>query len=798
MKILISFLGAALVVATVATTLILSLRPNAPQESMPLEQAKADGDPLAFDDIIQGKFYARTFNGKWWSDNEIQYKNSDGDLVLWNVETNTTKVLVSHEILSKFEASRFLGFAPHSDSLLLMASHVTPIWRHSFEANYVVYDALEDKSYPIFPQGSSADVKLQFASWANHPSENRLVFIHENNLFYKTDPKSADSEMQVTTDGVVDTIYNGKPDWVYEEEVLSSNNAIHISGDGKYLAFARFDDSAVEEFHYTKFGEPSDPYGNKYPNEIMVKYPKTGSSNPTVQFLVKDLDAPEDDLMTVIPPTEVTAFGDFLYTVADWTRDGVFSIIWMNRVQTQSIVSECSLQGGQWECVKVYETEETNGWIDLFQPPVYKSDGKEMLLILPNEFEGLHYRHLAKINIQGEKTTFLSSGNYIVTGVILWNEVDGLIYFTGTESGVPGARHLYSVSDSGDNSEPTCITCGLVMPSSGEPCLYNVVYISTNAQYYVHVCQGPQIPEVALRTMGQDSRVVQVLEDNAALQSELSTKAVAERMYMEVDVANGFKAPVRLLLPAGYDAAAIKRYPMIVHVYGGPDSQEVDYRWSVGWGDYFVSNYDVVYASIDGRGTGGQSNEFLFEVFRSLGTVEMQDQISVSESLAQQFAFLDPSRFAIWGWSYGGYATAMTLIQDTADVFACGISVAPPTDWLFYDTVYTERYMGLPTPEDNMGGYNQSSLLNKVENLRGKQFLLNHGVADDNVHFQQSMMLIRALELADIHFEQISYPDSNHGISNGVSPFLYSELQRFFGQCLDFTPVEHKMDLTSH
>ena len=189
-----------------------------------------------------------------------------------------------------------------------------------------------------------------------------------------------------------------------------------------------------------------------------------------------------------------------------------------------------------------------------------------------------------------------------------------------------------------------------------------------------------------------------------------------------------------------------------------------------------------------GRGTGFKSNEYMFEVFHKLGTVEMQDQIAGAKQLLSQFSFLDDSKVGIWGWSYGGYATAMTLIQDWENVFKCGISTAPPTNWLFYDSMYTERFMGLPTPEDNLAGYESGSLLDKVEVLRGKKFQLNHGVADDNVHFQQSMLLIRALELENIDFEQNSYPDENHGLG-GVRKAVYTNFDQFWSDCFDYNIV---------
>jgi len=205
------------------------------------------------------------------------------------------------------------------------------------------------------------------------------------------------------------------------------------------------------------------------------------------------------------------------------------------------------------------------------------------------------------------------------------------------------------------------------------------------------------------------------------------------------------------------------------------------------------TNYGVVYAIIDPRGSGGQSNEFTFQTYRKFGTTEMTDTIAIAQALLDQFSFLDPSRAGVWGWSYGGYATLNILVYDDNNVFSCGgISVAPVTSWLLYDTIYTERYMGLPTEEDNLIGYETGGLLdaNRYKKLRDKRLQINHGVADDNVHYQHTMLLVRGLQLEDIQFEYRSFPDSNHGINNGVRRFLYHGFDDFWSQCFGYT-VNH-------
>lgn len=251
---------------------------------------------------------------------------------------------------------------------------------------------------------------------------------------------------------------------------------------------------------------------------------------------------------------------------------------------------------------------------------------------------------------------------------------------------------------------------------------------------------------------------IKVWQDNAGQLEQLHRFALPRVHNLRVTVAGGYQAAVRLLLPQEIDPTAddfSQQYAMVVDVYGGPNSVRVVDTFSLGYKDFLVTSRKVVYAYIDGRGSGNKGKDMLFTLNNKLGTVEIEDQISVAKYLQENLKFIDPKRTAIWGWSYGGYATAMTLATDTENVYQCGISVAPVTSWIYYDSIYTERYMGLPTVEDNLAGYNVSDVNRRAEDMKKHKFLLIHGNADDNVHFQQSMVLSRALVTADIDFEQV-------------------------------------------
>merc|ERR1711963_264760 len=626
----------------------------------------------------------------------------------------------------------------------------------------------------------------QYAQWV--PNTSMIVYVYENNVYLRKNVlDQSQDDVQLTNDGIKDTIYNGIPDWVYEEEILSTNKAMYFNGQGTRMAFAQFNDTEVMEFYYTKFGEPDNPLEVQYPEQIMLKYPKVGTPNPKIKMFVVNLDNEQMELESVIPPNDLPN-DDYIYTAVTWISDEELSVIWTNRVQNESSVSVCKADGSSWPCESVANPIQRKGWLDVFQPPQYSKDGKSYLQILPLKFGDLHYPHI-KVYTDNDEY-FVTNGEFVVTSILHWNENDAKVFFMGTGEKEPGSRHLYSANTDKNNIDIKCITCDLET-QRGNECKYNSIKMSTNAQYYVHSCLGPDIPEVVLRSVQDDHQVKYIFELNEDLETQLQNKAVSERMDITLTVGGEgglaeYQAPVVMRLPRGYDPA--KKYPLLLYVYGGPGSQNVDYKWGIGWADYLTSNYGIVYATIDGRGTGFKSNEYMFEVFHKLGTVEMQDQIAGAKQLLSQFSFLDDSKVGIWGWSYGGYATAMTLIQDRENVFKCGISTAPPTNWLFYDSMYTERFMGLSTPEDNLAGYESGSLLDKVEVLRGKKFQLNHGVADDNVHFQQSMLLIRALELENIDFEQNSYPDENHGLG-GVRKAVYTNFDQFWSDCFDYNIV---------
>ncbi|XP_054918009.1 prolyl endopeptidase FAP-like isoform X9 [Dermacentor andersoni] len=362
-------------------------------------------------------------------------------------------------------------------------------------------------------------------------------------------------------------------------------------------------------------------------------------------------------------------------------------------------------------------------------------------------------------------------------------------FYRSTREGRPGESHVYQVPFDKEGTQSVCLTCDL-----GDQCLYNNAWFSHDAEFYVLECLGPGVPWVALYSTA-DNKQLEMLESNAELRELVENRAMPQVRNLVAPLPDGYNASVRLLLPPGLRDEEVLKYPFLVHVYGGPGSQQVTELFRINWGHYLASRKGVVYGLVDGRGSGLQGDRRLHQVYRRLGTVEVEDQLRVARHLKNELSFISGEHTAIWGWSYGGYVSAMALANggpgnngnDTphesgSAVFQCAISVAPVSNWLYYDSAYTERYMGLP--RDNLAGYERADLTRAAARLKGKKFLLVHGTADDNVHFQHSMMLAKELTKKGVLYRTQVYPDEKHGLSH-VTTHLYNAMEEFIDDCFE-------------
>jgi len=737
-------------------------------------------------DFLGGNYSPVTFNATWITDTEFIYKDSSDNVVSFNVETKEIRVVIPNKIIERFH-TRHYRFSPDNQYVLIRYGE-QKLYRHSVLAHFTVYEVATGKTYPVEPPIDKHPRNpafpelphiLQLAEWS--PVGNAIAFVYLNNIFYKQSATSEES-IQLTFTGeykqapaAVGPVYNGVADWVYEEEVLGDHKALWFSPDATQLAYASFNDSSVYQIKYPWYGRRQ-----AYPDIISIPYPKPGTPNPTVQLYVVNLETQQQ--LPLKPPVEL-AYGDHYFTSVTWFKDGLVSVNWLNRTQNLAFLLAC--EAPEYSCKEIQKFVSETGWIDTNVPTVSDA-GESYLMREPAVVGGDRYTHVILHDLATRSATLLTGGNMDVTKILYWDQANNKIYYQGTGVNRPSERHIY-VSSITNPSELMCISCKQNNKYS-QRCLWNDAKFSVDGTYWVWTCQGPEsVPLVRIMNT-ITNEILLTWEENDELHNKLMQKALPSQMDLMVEVEGGFKAQVRILLPHDFDEK--KKYPMIVYTYAGPGSQAVNERWrGTSFSAVMSTAYQVIYTSIDGRGSDYKGINMLHQIYRRLGTVEVQDQIDVTKKLTEKYSFIDSSNVGIWGWSYGGFTTASALAHDKENVFKCGISVAPVTSWMYYDSIYTERYMGLPTRRDNFAGYNNTDLTLLAKKFDGKKFYLIHGNADDNVHYQQSMMLSKALERNDVLFRSQSYPDENHSLGS-VRPHLYHSMVQFWRECFNLDSEE--------
>ncbi|XP_058833388.1 venom dipeptidyl peptidase 4 isoform X2 [Topomyia yanbarensis] len=758
--------GAAVIVLAIAITLIVVLTGDDATDNGGNSPIVQQPDPITLEDFLTGKLAARDFSGAWTPSGKIISRDEMGQVLAYDPATNETKTLLGQSNDELLQGFKF-DLSP-DERYLLVAQLYSKIFRHSFLAIYDIVDLEQNRTIPVNVGGQRR--ALNVVEWS--PVGNSFIFVYLNNIYYKSSPDAV--EVQITDDGAP-SIYNGIPDWVYEEEVFSTNIATWFSPDGKKIAFIKFSDVNTRLMKIPIYGPPGNP-DFQYPHELALHYPKSGTPNPVVQLYQVDLTTPTVKTEIVPPLALVTSEMDHIITSVGWATNNRVISIWKNRIQNHAIVKSCDETSS---CIEVREFQADGGWLELFSAPIFNKDGSQFVLISSSE----QYRHVMMIPTAVKGGEAITSGKYVVQDILKWDADSNLIFYTANTEQDSHVLHIYAVLGQ-KGAKPQCLSCAV---GSSPKQQYFTAQMSRKGSFVMLEAKGPNVPwsemfEWSYSNNAVTLKPIKSLETNSQLRERLESKALPTVQYREVDLGNGFSSKVMLLVPPGADLSGKVKYPMLVDVYGGPNSNSVTSSWSVGWGHHMSSNRSVVYAKIDGRGSGLRGDKLLFQIYRKLGTVEIEDQTATAKKLAEQLPFIDPTRIAIWGWSYGGYASAMALAKDDQNVFKCAVSVAPVTDWTFYDSIYTERYMGLP--KDNAQGYEQSRLTALFTKFRNRKYMLIHGTYDDNVHFQQAMQLARALETHDIMFKQVSYPDEDHSLA-GVRPHLYHTLGRFFSECFD-------------
>ncbi|KAL3280819.1 hypothetical protein HHI36_004050 [Cryptolaemus montrouzieri] len=708
---------------------------------------------LTLEDFLYGKFFAQGFNGTWVSGSELMYMDAKNNLVLRDL-----KAKVNESVRILLRSSDPISTGSYQPKLsadrkyLLIGQVQAQLYRHSKISRYSVINLETGERVPIRIEGNE---DLLLVKWA--PS----LSIMESRTGYTKRKSSV--RMKLSGSRPMDL------NWLLRNSTI----------DQFKLAFAKFDDRPVQLMVLPFFGEPG-TVASQYPRINAVKYPKAGTPNPLVSLHAVDL-SDLTNIKNLEPPNNLAAQQPILSAVK-WATNGTIAAIWLNRVQNESSFIAYSVNPPYGSFI-LKNLAERAGWLELFTPMKFNKNGSQYILIFSQDQGGDAggYRHIMLLNTtQNAKETPLTKGKFVVTEILDWNEEDDLVYYQANTQEDSAVQHVYSVST--ETKEINCLSCEFKRKNSSKPCLYNTAVFSKDFSYYALSCSGPDVPYIAIYS--KDHQRILEWESNDDLYRFTKTREMPVVKRMEFNISDGFTAQVVLQLPPDFDPSGNTKYPLLVNVYAGPDSSQVSQEFTLNWGSYLASNRSTIYAVIDGRGSALKGDKYLFAGYRNLGTVEVEDQIFVTKKIQETLPYVDKDRTAIWGWSYGGYAAGMALATEKDNIFKCGISVAPVTDWALYDTIYTERFMGLPSLADNLRGYLNAQLITKYEGLRNKLYFLIHGTYDDNVHYQQSLLWAKVLEQKDIFFRQMTYTDQVHDLGN-VRPHLYHSLENFLDECFN-------------
>lgn len=721
-------------------------------------QPLGNGDKLiTFNEtVVSPAFRASSQSIDWLSggeDGQFIYQDDSGALILENFITGENSTFVAADAIPK--GVRDYTIRPDLKKVLFSTNYKKQ-YRHSFFADYSV---LNVESGEIVPLVADQDGDIQYAEFA--PVGEAIAFVRGNNLFLNTNGTLT----QITKDGGPD-LFHAVPDWVYEEEIFGDKKTLWFSPDGKAVAFLSFNETGVETFTipYYMDGQPVAP---SYPAELQLRYPKVGTKNPTVSLTLLNVETGKTQ------PVEITAYApeDLVIGEVAWLTDSHDTLVYraFNRVQDQSkhvkVTVTSKLDVGS---AVIRERDGTDGWLEntLLMQYIGKINGTGSWYLDVSDESG--WQHIYLYPAEGGKGIAVTSGEWEVVSIVKVDTAKELIYYTSTEKHST-ERHLYSVSYATLANKP--------LVDDTVPAVWSASFSSAGG-YYILSYQGPDVPYQELYSINS-TKPIRVITSNEALLKKLEGYALPNVTYFSLDHPSGFSFNVMERLPPKFDPS--KTYPVLFIPYGGPGAQEVSKSFkAIDWKAYIASDPELEYITytVDGRGTGYKGREFRSTVAAQLGKLEAQDQIWVAQQLVKSRSYIDASKIGIQGWSFGGYLSSKVIEADSG-VFSHALIVAPVSDWRFYDSMYTERYMKVPAT--NQAGYNETAV-RKPEGFRkiAGRFAIYHGTGDDNVHYQNSAALIDLLVGAGVSPQKMdwqSFTDSDHSINyHNAYPWLYKHM----------------------
>jgi len=718
----------------------------------PIWAQSDQGKPITISNIWRTyDFYPVTPSEfRWMADDNFYSVLEDGQgIARFSIEDEkkVDQILDFSELNLPVSASKISSYEFSADEqTILLQAEVEPIFRRSRKQVCMVVNR-ESKKVSLIHEGAKV-TNPTFSSDAS-----KLGFVYENNIYF-TDLATG-KETQVTMDGKDDQIINGLTDWVYEEE-FAFVDAFKWSPEGNKVAFYRFDESEVKLWDM-------ELAGSLYPNHLEFKYPKAGEDNAKVTIHIYDLEAKKTTMVDV--GEEV----DQYIPRIKWTNDNEkLAVMRMNRLQNKVDILLANATDGS---TSVILTEESETYIK--EPAddtwYFLSDSDDFLW----RSERSGFMHIYRYNMAGELVGALTEGDWAVDELIGVDEENEIIYYTSTEDS-PLERHLYRIGLDGKKKKKLTKIAGT----------HNVT-ASSAFNYFVDSYSNTTTPtQTELRDA--KGKMIKSLEKNDRLRKNFARHNVADPSFFNFAYTPSYRGEGNeeislngfMIKPTDFDET--KQYPVLMFVYGGPGSQEVMNAW--GHGDAFnymwfqmLAQKGYIVACVDNRGTGGRGRDFRAGTYANLGRYETMDQVAAAKYLGG-LPYIDKERIGIWGWSYGGYMTSLCLTKG-GGVFKMGIAVAPVTNWRFYDTIYTERY--LKRPQENARGYDENSPINFADQLKGN-LLVIHGTGDDNVHFQNTVEFTDALIAANKQFDVFFYPNRNHGIYGGNTRYhLYTQMTNY-------------------
>uniref|UniRef100_A0A803SLT8 Fibroblast activation protein alpha n=1 Tax=Anolis carolinensis TaxID=28377 RepID=A0A803SLT8_ANOCA len=665
--------------------------------------------PLTLEDYLDGDFSYKTYSPYWVSGNEYLHQTDEDDVVLHNVESGQSVILLTNSTLKKVNATNYA--LSGDQNFILLESNYSKV-------KCLFYAGLGGAASPLSWEWNEEQILCSLSA-----------YVYQNNIYLKQDPR--EPAIQITENGYWNQIFNGIPDW---RKMLAVKYALWWSPNAKNVAYLQFNDTEIPVIEYSYYGD------SQYPRKITFPYPKAGAKNPTVRVFVIDTTNPEHFGPKEIFAPATIASSDHYVTWITWATDNRICVQWLKRVQNFSVSAICDYndRSRSWTCPENQQhiEESHTGWAGGFfvSAPYFTSDATSYYKIYS---DGDGYKHIHYVKDSVDKATQITSGKW--EAIYIYKVTDNEIFYSSNEfEGYPGRRNIYKIDLRRNPVTKQCITCHL----RKERCQYYGARFSYNANYYALLCYGPGMPISTIYENRYD-REIKVLEDNRDLDTALQKirMPTVEIDKFEVD---GITLWYKMLLPPRFDKS--KKYPLLIQVYAGPCSQNVKHTFGVTWLTYLASKEEIVVALVDGRGTAFQGDKMMHAVYRKLGVYEVEDQISAVRKFIDM-GFIDEKRIAIWGWS---------------PILLC----LATTEWLIVS----------PTLQN-------STVMARAENFHNVDYLLIHGTADDNVHFQNSAQISKALVNAQVDFQAMWYADENHAIPGLSLKHLYIHMTHFLKQC---------------